>query len=280
MSKPNVYSPSQTDVFLHCPIRWWLRYKGKYQPYYYAHKELAGSVGTAFSTYMEYRFSHDPVRASEEAYANLAKNMAQLQASRICAGMAEQYEASVNSRLQSFIDAFEADPGIIPPTWQLFDAERSFPDHGNCRVDTMFRTAQGALGVMDYKTRGRLNANWVESTKREFRTSNQLMHYAWAASEVYGEPVRRVAILLFAYEPQPVKAYMWHWPVDPQEVENWAAGRKSTWRVMQAMEDGKLTPWPASEHKTKFGPCEYYGACYTHKLNTEQMAHEFVQIQR
>jgi len=199
----NVYSPSQTAVYLECPLKWYLRYQQKYESKWFNHKEIAGSVGSAFHEYFEYYEEEGHELALERAMQAQRDGIKKMiDQGRQCSERAIAYEAAAPERLAKLIDLFVR-KNPIPSSWELFDKERSFPDHGNSRIDTMYRTSMGILGPLDFKTRGRLQANQVDKARREFGTSGQLMHYCWMTSEVYGETVNQASIVLLTLEPRP-----------------------------------------------------------------------------
>ena len=269
----SVYSPSQTDVFKECPLAWWFRYQQKYVSRTYNQKEIAGAVGSAFSTYQEH-IDGGHEQAKELAVADLNRMLNELRDTRELSERAASFEQSSNERLHRFIALFQK-KNPIPSSWEMFDREKVFPDHGNCRVDAMYRTSMGQLGVLDFKTRGRLQANQVDKARREFGTSNQLYHYCWAASEVYGEEVNQFSIVMLSLEPRAF-CEIWQYRIKPGFLAVWEAGRKQDWEDMTAIKEGKRTPSPATVHENKFGQCTYYDACFRHGLVEEHINQDFI----
>lgn len=274
-----IYSPSQTVRYLECPMAWWLSRRQNIEPVQYAFMELAGCVGVAFSIFMEYLFETNVATAKQRAHQSLIERHNELMATkRTCADHAKAFESQLHTRLDRFVDAYlQLNP--IPPAWKLFDAEKAFPRFGNCRVDTMARTQTGKLAIIDYKTRGRLNANQVESTRIEFSTSHQLLHYAWAAQQEYNEPVEYTAICLVALEPK-AQAHFWTFPVNENLIATWSAGMKYVWADMEAVERGERTPAMSSTHSNKFGRCRYHSLCFNFSFDFSRAEHHYVQIEK
>lgn len=274
---PRVYSPSSTDKYLTCPMSWWLGRISNVQPIEYSFMELAGIVGTSFSIYMEHLFDSGAETAHRRAHSNLETEHKKLRASnRVCFEQAKAFESQLAKRLDRFIDTYmQFNP--IPPTWKLFDPERVFERAGGCRVDTMARTDVGKLAVVDYKTRSRINANQVESTRAEFAVSHQLLHYAWAASQEYNEDVSYTAICCIALEPR-AQAHFWVYPVQPRMLAAWSAGMKNVWADMEAVERGERTPNMSSVHSNKYGNCRYHSLCFNYNWDFARAQHHFIQL--
>lgn len=269
----SVYSPSQTAVFKECPLSWWLRYNSRYVPRTYNQKEIAGAVGSAFSTYQEYiDKGHDA--ALEIGREDLVRMLADLDATRELSERAVNYKMTAEGRYEKFCELYQREPKI-PRSWTMFDRERSFLEHGNCRVDSMYETSMGELGVLDFKTRGRIQANQRDKARRDFATSDQMYHYCWAASEVYGQPITQFSILILTLEPKPW-IDLWQYRVRDEFMKVWIAGRRQDWWDMDQIKAGNRTPTPASVHENKFGQCQYYDVCFKHGFVEEHVQQDFV----
>lgn len=267
-----VYSPSQTALFLECQMAWAMRYQRKVESKVYDHREIAGAVGTAFSVYQEY-LPGGAKTAAELAHENLEFQLREMASKRTVVSRAVGYLESAHERLEKFVKIFNRTP-VIPASWTLFDREAEFTNFGRCRIDAMYRTSVDMLGVLDYKTRGRLQANQMEKARREFATSNQLYHYAWAASLIYGEPVHFVSICIVIMEPKP-KIDLWQFKIKQGTLDVWLRGRKQTWQDIKDAYAGKRFPQMASEHENKYGRCQYYSACFDAQFDTEQIKEDW-----
>lgn len=265
------FSPSQTAVFKECPLAWYFRYRQRYVPRTYSEKEIAGAIGIAFSTFQEFI---DEADAEEMAQEVLRQQIHNLKLTRSLTDRASGYESTAPERLARFIRLYKRTP-LIPSAWTLYDRERSFTNFGNCRVDSMYHTSMGEHGVLDYKTRGSLRANQRDKARREFATSNQMFHYCWAGSQVYGKPIDRFSILIVVLDPKPF-IDLWQYRVKPSTLEVWAAGRKQDWQDMQDIIDGKRTPSMAVEHENKYGKCQYYDICFKHGFDEDQVQNDFL----
>lgn len=268
----SVYSPSQTAIFKECPMAWFFRYQNRYVPRYYNQKEIAGAVGSAFSTYQEHiEQGHDA--AFDVGLDDLRRMLAELAETREISERAVGFLTTAEHRYEKFCKLYQSSPQI-PSSWELFDRERAFPDHGNCRVDFMYETSMGDLGVGDFKTRGRIQANQKDKERRYWATSNQMYHYCWAASEVYGRPVTQFSILMLTLEPKPW-VDLWQYRVKAPALSAWVASRKQDWADMDAIKAGNRTPSMATEHENKYGQCTYFDICYKHGFVKEQVETQF-----
>ena len=268
-----VFSPSQTAVFKTCPLKWWLQYQVKYVSKKYNQKEIAGAIGTAFSTFQEF-IDGGAKQSLERAHTELEEELEKLRSTREIMESAIPYESTAHDRLDKFAALYISNP-IIPSSWEMFDRERSFPEHGNSRIDSAYRTSFDKIGILDFKTRGRLQANQREKARREFGTSNQMYHYCWMATEVYGEDVDQFSILILTLEPKPF-IDLWQYRVKPAAMETWIAGRKQDWADMEAIIAGNRTPSMATEHEDKFGKCQFYDICFKHSFDEDQISEDFM----
>jgi len=276
VTKGKVFSPSQTSVFLECEMRWFLRYRQRYEGKFYMQKEIAGCVGSAFHTYFEFEEEGHKV-ALERAVHDFHERMGKLKEVRQCSERASAYEAAAPERLKKLIDLYVR-KNPIPASWEIFDRERVFPDHGFSRIDAMYRTSMGVLGPLDFKTRGRLQANQVDKARREFGTSGQLMHYCWMASEVYGETVNQASIVLITLEPRAF-IEIWQYRFREKTLEIWLAGRREAWADMERIIAGERTPVMADVHENKYGICESHDICFKHGFEESLIDQHFIVLQ-
>ena len=267
-----IFSPSQTKIYLQCPLKWYLRYMNRYESQYFTHKDIAGVVGSAFSVYTEFlQLGHDS--ALERAKDCYSDRMKRLQETRECVDTARQYLMTAEDRLERLCNLFKNTP-VIPASWDLFDQERVFPTWGGSRVDVLYETSMGVTGVLDYKTRGRIQKNQVEKTKREFATSDQMYHYCAMVSHELDVTVEQFSICILTLEPRPY-IDLWQFRIRPEFLKVWVAGRKQVWTDMQAIKDGDRVPYPAAEHEDKYGKCEMYNICFRHDFDQGEVSKEF-----
>lgn len=160
----------------------------------------------------------------------------------------------------------------LPATWRIVDVEREFPEHGPARPDLIVRDEFG-LAVVDYKTKVTLQTQYKAKTVAEYLNHDQMHHYAWSGEEVYGEPVQRYHIALCVFTPS-FNAELISQEINPETLKLWLTGRRRVWARMA--EDDLGTPALAANHSDNFGQCEYYAACFRHRLDPELMRHDYV----
>lgn len=260
-----VYSPSSTKLYKECAMSWYLRYKYRWEPKLYTAKEIAGLIGTAFSDYQEQLPEVGPDESKRLAIASLESGLGKLKDTRILSERSVQYEKEAVHRLERYVKLFHSQE-IIPYSWQLFDRERSFPEYGNSRIDSMYRDSMGKLGFVDWKTRGRIQANQWDKTRRDFSKDDQFLHYCVTTSEVYGELVDRFSVLILTLDPKP-RMDLWQYRISEEVLRVWVAGRLQDWQDMTDILEGRRTPSMASVHENKYGDCQFKKICFEHKFD-------------
>ena len=268
-----IFSPSQTAIYKECPLAWFMRYNYKYESRTYNHKEIAGCVGTAFSEYQEFLpGGHE--QALDKAMDSLLHRLSVLKETRELSEKAVAYERTATDRLEKFVKLFRTTI-VIPSGWTLYDRERAFDRWGRARVDSLYETSMGDNGVLDWKTRGRLQANQRDKAQREFATSNQLYHYCAMASHELQLDFNQFSICILTLEPKPWIA-LWQYRVKREFLKVWIAGRIQDWQDMDAIKRGERIPSPATEHENKYGKCQYHDACFKHGLDTDLIQQDFI----
>lgn len=269
-----IFSPSQTKVFLNCPMQWYLSYQQKFQGRTYGHMEIAGAVGSAFSIFQEF-LGEGPEAAQLRAEQSLTEELFKLRSTRIVQSAAQVYEDAAPDRLKKLISLFAEKP-VIPMSWTLFDQERQFARWGNARVDSLYEDSMGEIGVLDYKTRGRIQKNQWAKTRREFATSDQLMHYCCMVQEELGVKCNSASILMMSLMPHKyIDLYQYTFRQETLNV--WLQGRKQVWQDMQECKDGNRTPHMAAIHEDKFGDCRFLDLCFRHGFNEQLISADFLK---
>lgn len=276
-----VYSPSQTVSWLRCPVKWMLERQG-WRTRTITRRDIGAVLGTAFGAGVEefYKTAHtqDPRGATPTVVAEVTATEEIDKLGR--AGCVWLPGDEINTTTLPKIAAKAVgkyttkDP--LPTTWTILDIQRSLPDHGYARPDLIVRSHTGQLGVIDLKFKRTLAAQYRQRTIEEYRHSWQMNHYAWAVGEVYGEPVGFYVTILTLLEPrfEPIFDPV---PVDPEALAFWLAGARGAWHQMELMERGETQPWIANDHSDRYGRCEFYGACFSCKLDEGLMQEEYTK---
>lgn len=180
------------------------------------------------------------------------------------------YYHSIESRLQRAVEKYlEADPLLL---YDVEDVELTLPNHGNARIDLGCRDKFGLM-VVDYKFKLRLDSKYYDKEVAKYKNSWQQFHYSWAYGDHKGEEVTRYGICLVVGEPR-FKVQLIEYPVHPESMEAWKKSSERIWRQMEHEDSGLSEPWMAAEHETKYGPCPYQAACFTHRWDMNLMLKE------
>ena len=186
------------------------------------------------------------------------------------------YQDKLAGRIRKSISSYIAsDP--IADTWKIVDAEKDFgSEYGNSRADLICRDQNNALVVVDYKTKLTLAAQYRQKTIQEYANSHQMLHYAWAAGETYGEQLSTYSIGLAVLEPRWAFDLI-PYPVSPETLAIWLGSARRVWAEMAKEASGETVPWMSANHSDNFGQCQYYKACFTHHYDPALMAQDYAK---
>ena len=270
-------SPSQTSEWMECPIKRMLNYKMGLKPRRISKGEIAAIGGRAFAKGMETFYRSQISSGPVASYTDI------LQASLSEISLAKQhitdrgrdipqweqaYYASIEGRVENAIKKYLAnDP--ITSNFTICDVEKVLPSHGNARIDLGVRDDFG-LAVVDFKFKLRLDAKYYDREVLRYKNSWQQYHYSWAYEEDMCEPVRRYYICLVVAEPR-FSVKLHEYPIHPETMEMWKQSAQRIWTQMEHEDQGLSQPWMAAEHETKYGPCPYQAACFTHRYDMNLM---------
>lgn len=252
-----------------------LTYTHGVRPRRVMHSEIAAIGGRAWARAMEVYnkgrmsgaipslddLSSVAVEEVKKGYAELHKQ------GREIPDWEEAYSGSVEPRVLHALKKYlDSDPLI---GYDIVDVELSLPEHGNARIDLGVRDDFG-LSVVDYKFKLRQDAKYYDKTVEGFRNSWQQFHYAWAYGEYKGETIHNYTICLVVSEPK-FSVRLHEFPVHPESLQAWKASAHRIWTQMEHEDAGLVQPWMATEHESKWGPCEYQRACFDHRWDFNLM---------
>jgi hypothetical protein len=268
-----VYSPSQTETWLQCPVKRYLRSVQGWVPKVEATGKLQASiVGKGFAAgvalwnlerrHREMGFGRSVLKNRIQDALNVGKGEAELNFEALTSrGVILQPADSATTleRINKALTAYcTADP--LPPTWRIVTAEETLTEHGMARPDLVLRDDLG-LAVLDYKVKMRMDDRSRLKVIAEYGNLHQTLHYAWALTDVMREQVQRYYICLVVCEPK-LKIEVLPYEVNPETLRWWEAGMREVWARMEAEEKGLAKPWPAAQHFDQWGRCEYEEACF------------------
>lgn len=293
-----VYSPSSTATWMRCPMMRALGQEG-WIGKYAAKKDYAATLGQGFAAgvaiYNNIRFEHEQggaklpprdatARASiieacvESAKRLMDERLKEMQDIGLIMDDSDGYVDKLAGRCTKAVSTYIAtDP--IPDSWRVVAAEKDFGvAYGGARADLVVRDETG-LAVVDYKSKLTLKAEYRHKTISEYGNSHQMLHYAWAGGETYGEPIHKYYIGLAVLEPRWAFDLV-PYPVHPESLATWLKASQRAWMDMEAEEVGDKVPWMAADHSDRFGMCQYYKACFVHHYDPNLMKQDYLQVER
>lgn len=182
----------------------------------------------------------------------------------------QSQKAAVPDRAAKAVERYmAADP--IPPEWPILMVEQRLAS-GVAQPDLVVDDGRGPTPV-DYKTKLTLKKEYEDREIARWRYSWQMLHYCWElkADHYY--------ICLIVLEPR-FRAELIPFEIHPSLMQVWSAGAAQTWADMKEEDEGRRVPAMAAKHADEYGECEYAKACFTHHLDPERMAQDYIRLER
>ena len=238
---PRPWSPSSTEVFLACPMAWYLKRQGvQGRPM----DTTAMDQGTEFHTHMAaYWWCRGDLRKYllVAPWHNILKTVIDQEGDAL--------------RENGFVGAEVVLGG--PPE----EAARHGRYPGTCDLVTENETG---LTVTDYKTKAKMDPRFADRELRQTQRSWQLRQYAWFVQEKYGRPVTQIRKLLVAFTPV-LKVWLATYPVTPAMLNDWAIQAHEVWNQMDRMIATEVFPWQNPDACERYGwdwRCQFYEICW------------------
>jgi PD-(D/E)XK nuclease superfamily protein len=283
------YSPSRTEDWLKCPL--YRHLKKEWTPRRIGTREMAAMLGKGFhaamSAYNSQRRTGRPIGQGpvSDGGASVPYVPIAIQSIRMELQQAKERGCWVDERDKVTEDALERrvtkaveryiaeDP--IPESWVVLDVERILPEWGDCIIDLAMDTPMGVV-VIDYKTKLTWDAKYRDSDLTDYRDSEQRFHYSVAYADFIKRPVYAFYVCLVVLEPT-FHVYLEPFLNEQESLDIWRQGRENaTWRVMEMEENGEIGVGRAAIHRTRFGYCDFYKACFEHKLDHQLMGRDYL----
>ena len=231
------WSPSSTEKFMTCPTRWWL--------------DRQGAIGRVQDT-----------QAMEQGSAYHEGMAAYWEECKFWAADSLVMKAIDRTILQEG-DALR-EQGIVGVEVNLDGNDAEAARHGRYpgTCDLITQNATG-LTVTDYKTKGKLEAAYVDRELRQTDRSWQLKQYAHFIQLKYGRPVTQKRKLLVSFVP--LKVWLVTYPVTQHELSTWHTQAEVVWGLMDEVECGNLAAWQVESACERYGwqwRCPYYENCW------------------
>ncbi len=281
-----VFSPSATETFGKCPRRWALSRAG-IKPRIIAYPELCAVLGDGFSESMRLYNTqlingvYQPSLPEIVAAGNRVMSerlAADIEAGRRIHEKDVAFADLLPLKLDRAVQLYMRQNPL--KGWKLLNAELSFPNFGNCRIDLLAEDSVGRA-VFDYKVKVKLDSKWEDAEFEKHSRSQQRFHYQWAAG------VKRFFIILVVLGPKPyVKVSAPYGDSQYFDSGLWMFDSQSLWAYMREMRNALEAGEPFSNipgapiHQDQYGPCEYEDACLVHALDPAAINTQYVQIER
>lgn len=239
-----VFSPSETELWLRCPMLHRYQHSRKlvaraeeWQP----HRLLGNAIHAALAKH----YVGEPEGEQLEAASLTLEQEFVEQDEWTKEGLYELITKGLKVARQT---------PLLGPGDKVVAAEKLFL---RGKSDLIFRTPGGVLGVWDHKVKLELDSRYRDKTLKEFSTGWQFRHYAWSSSEHYGYTGDIIGgIHLIQLTPRP-KAYQHEIPLTRTQILQWLESAKRVWRQMA---DNK--PWMNTLSCERPWRCAFHEACH------------------
>jgi hypothetical protein len=282
------YSPSQTELFARCPLKWWLQRRRGWTTSYVAKNELAMWMGTAIHDGVAHYFIHNrkPTLMEVQTVVDLKWN-------------AEIANATSNSRILDNEDEKLAIEGLLSRAGKLITEQDPFPlsykiehiegvfDDGS-RIDLGGHDNNNIPFFADWKSTKYCQKDDIASRLRDYAFSHQMMQYAWQFSKAINEVTRRYFIAFVVMAPKPL-IHLESYELSTEMLDRWHVSAQQWWGQMSMwleLSNEKGPDWVTAHipmspvHKDGWSRCEMYDACVDYQLDEELMRTKYIQIER
>jgi len=215
--------------------------------------------------------------AMDVGFTFLSRGMSEIEKlGYILGNGAEDYIKTIKDRIGKSVTSYiNNDP--LSPKWRIVDVERTYgPEYGNARPDLVIEDDFG-LAVVDYKTK---SAPYTPKYRNgdDYSESHQMKHYCRFGRDMYGRPVQRFYICQIVTTDGKVTLKPYEY--SPEALDLWYQATAPFWAYMERVENGSELPWMASNHETKYGPCEFQRACFSHRFDQDLMKSDYIQVEK
>jgi len=269
-----IYSPTRTDTWDRCSILGHLENDLHLVPKQADNKLIGGLAGRAFALGASIIHKGGGVEDAVAQATQLFNDDMQHYATH-----GVQFKGSIEEILEaSGIHSTLPKYALADPFrgWTELDVEYQLPNHGRSIIDVGGLDLDGVLSVADVKYKRNLDARYEASTIAEYQTSWQFLHYPWAYGEHKVAKCYRMYLCLVTYKPKFSVKLIAH-EVHPDTQQIWLVSARAKWKRM-ADPDTQLEM--ASQHKSQFGLCSFYKACFDYHLDPDLWKQDYVVVPR
>jgi hypothetical protein len=245
-----------------CPVLWLNKRQGVPERPRVFHPALL--AGTAFHAGMEaYLSGGTPQQALEAAVARdwPEGDTEGLSQEKVCAMVLGALDTA-------YVELSPGDSGMLACEVVLGGPPEEAERHGRyAGTSDLITENETGLTVTDFKTKIKIEPQYVDRELRETARSWQLKQYGWFAEKMYEKPVTKLRKLLVSLS-QP-KVWLYTHDVLTGELEEWHLQAQEVWWQMDCMAgfspNVEAHPWRHEDACERYGwafRCGYYGICW------------------
>lgn len=282
-----VYSPTQTQTWQDCPVKWALSREG-WQPKYLGHVDVARIRGVAFhagAMDLHMMRGRDPIMGARWTIEKLLDEMV---------ANGQQWLPDVpgiepdDTLVRSALEQYAAHP--LWQSWDIQDVELAMPEWGNTRIDVGIKQADG-YAVVDLKYKRSVKPRYNRQPQHEadadelaeYLDDAKMMHHCWAYDQHLGR--NGIGMLVTAYwivivvsEPK-FRVLAREFPVTRARMDAWHVSARRKWHMMDMQRESVFGLWEGP-HVTRYGLCPFAEACLEWGRDPVLMERAFVKVPR
>lgn len=280
MTQPK-FRTTETITFRQCPTKWWYARNG-WRGKSYGSRDVAAAIGTAIHAGTAHIDRCD-MRGESVSLTYLNESLPRTLENHLDAlakyGPESQAAATMMTKAHDkyarAIEVYYESQPLEP--YEIIEVELTMPNYGGTTLDRAVVRSDGAVGVIDLKTRRFSSDYYKRKFLDEFAQSWQMKHYSWAYEERSGRNVTWYGVLLCDLRKATPTYEVHEFPYDEVTKQRWRASAFQTWEDMDATLNGRRPLVMAAECHDRYGRCEFFRACYVHHGDTTKMLNDYVR---
>ena len=275
------YPPTEVRRWLTCPV--FRDYSARWEPRVEAwtpHKLIGTAIHAGVASHLRSLMAGSASPATDPIASAIANGVAALRDGYVqqetwgLDGLETMVTKGVTRLTQAITEKLLPGATIVAVEYADPVQDVRLGTHRLHRVVDCVLERNRALEIWDWKTKMRLDDQYLPETQQEALHQWQLLDYAWHAQEWFGKMVSRIGWGLAILAPK-LKVEFIPVPVTPERLEQWAEDAKPIWEMMAAQDgDGPmLLPrwhnWTAcSDKHLHYGKrCVFFEACHIYLDN-------------
>lgn len=270
-----IYSPSQTETWLRCPLKRTLHYGWE------SNQTDRGTYGAALGTV---------VHTVMKAYFHTGDDLELIGRQAAAEEIAKLEGYDIPFHLQALHNALIERGAAVGKNFgnvgiellRLFKTVTEVegelgPKFGNARIDLGGVGVNGNYLIVDVKSKLTMDARG-EALFLADQPSLQMQFYRWAVPQAYegiypelmDNPIE-TAIALVVLEPR-LRVKVYPIAIPPELLGRFDLTMPRVWKQMEEEDEGRAMPWMAAAHRDQYGDCEFKRACLELHLDPNLMS--------